>query len=82
MFSLIKEINTKLMTIKKFINDLKLINIDTKELEKYDSSYKISAYDILDEKGYFIDNLYEVVDDKGNIVAYYKDKNYKIIKNK
>ncbi|MDU7364271.1 hypothetical protein [Clostridium sp.] len=79
---MIKEINTKLMTIKKFINDLKLINIDTKELEKYDSSYKISAYDILDEKGYFIDNLYEVVDDKGNIVAYYKDKNYKIIKNK
>lgn len=82
MYSLIKEINTKLMPIKKFINDLRLINIDTKELEKYDSSYRISAYDILDEKGYFIDNLYEVVDDKGNIVAYYKDKNYKIIKNK
>ncbi|WP_111930519.1 hypothetical protein [Clostridium tertium] len=79
---MIKEMNTKLMPINKFINDLKLINIDTKELEKYDSSYKISAYDILDEKGYFIDNLYEVVDDKGNIVAYYKDKNYKIIKNK
>ncbi|MDU7150154.1 MAG: hypothetical protein E6300_16890 [Clostridium sp.] len=60
----------------------KLINIDTKELEKYDSNYKINAYDILDGKGYFIDNLYEVVDYKGNIVAYYKDKNYKIIKNK
>lgn len=80
MFSLIKEMNTKLMPINKFINDLKLINIDTKELEKYDSSYKINAYDILDEKGYFIDNLFEVVDYKGNIVAYYKDENYKIIK--
>lgn len=82
MFSLIKEINTKLMPIKNFINDLKLINIDTKELEKYDSSYKINAYDILDEKGYFIDNLYEVVDSEGNALAYYKDENYKIIKNK
>lgn len=80
MFTLIKEMNTKLMSINKFINDLKLINIDTKELEKYDSSYKINAYDILDGKGYFIDNLYEVVDYKGNIVAYYKDENYKIIK--
>lgn len=70
------------MPINKFINDLRLINIDTKELEKYDSSYKINAYDILDEKGYFTDNLYEVVDYKGNIVAYYKDENYKIIKNK
>lgn len=79
---MIKEMNTKLMPINKFINDLKLINIDTKELEKYDSNYKINAYDILDEKGYFIDNLYEVVDDRNNIVAYYKDKNYKIIKNK
>lgn len=77
---MIKEINTKLMPIKNFINDLKLINIDTKELEKYDSNYKINAYDILDEKGYFTDNLYEVVDYKGNIVAYYKDENYKIIK--
>lgn len=77
---MIKEMNTKLMSINKFINDLKLINIDTKELEKYDSSYKINAYDILDGKGYFIDNLYEVVDYKGNIVAYYKDENYKIIK--
>lgn len=79
---MIKEINTKLMPIKNFINDLKLINIDTKELEKYDSSYKINAYDILDEKGYFIDNLYEVVDSEGNALAYYKDENYKIIKNK
>lgn len=74
--------NTKLMPINKFINNLKLINIDTKELEKYDSNYKINAYDILDEKGYFIDNLYEVVDSEGNALAYYKDKNYKIIKNK
>lgn len=79
---MIKEINTKLMPINKFINDLRLINIDTKELEKYDSSYKINAYDILDEKGYFIDNLYEVVDSEGNALAYYKDENYKIIKNK
>lgn len=79
---MIKEINTKLMPIKNFINDLRLINIDTKELEKYDSSYKINAYDILDEKGYFIDNLYEVVDSEGNALAYYKDENYKIIKNK
>lgn len=79
---MIREMNTKLMPINKFINDLRLINIDTKELEKYDSSYKINAYDILDEKGYFTDNLYEVVDYKGNIVAYYKDENYKIIKNK
>lgn len=70
------------MPIKKFINDLRLINIDTKKLEKYDSSYKINAYDILDEKGYFIDNLYEVVDSEGNALAYYKDENYKIIKNK
>lgn len=70
------------MPINKFINDLRLINIDTKELEKYDSSYKINAYDILDEKGYFIDNLYEVVDSEGNALAYYKDENYKIIKNK
>ncbi|MBS5937738.1 hypothetical protein [Clostridium sp.] len=77
---MIKEINTKLMPIKKFINDLKLINIDTTELEKYNTSYRINAYDVLDEKGYFIDNLYEVVNDKGNIVAYYQDKNYKIIK--
>ncbi|WP_195954394.1 hypothetical protein [Clostridium tertium] len=79
---MIKEINTKLMPINKFINDLRLINIDTKELEKYDSSYKINAYDILDEKRYFIDNLYEVVDSEGNALAYYKDENYKIIKNK
>lgn len=79
---MIKEMNTKLMPINKFINNLKLINIDTKELEKYDSNYKINAYDILDEKGYFIDNLYEVVDSEGNALAYYKDENYKIIKNK
>lgn len=70
------------MPIKKFINDLKIINIDASELEKYNVSYRINAYDILNEKGYFLDNLYEVVDDKGNIVAYYTDENYKIIKNK
>lgn len=77
---LIKELNTRLMPIKKFINELNLLGVDSGELEKYDSSYKINAYDILNEKGYFIDNLYEVVDNKGNIVAYYKDENYKIIK--
>lgn len=73
------ELNTKLMLIKQFIAEMESIKIDTKLLEKYDSSYRVNAYDVLDEYGYFKDNLYEVVDSDGNIVAYYKDKDYKVI---
>lgn len=72
-----KELVDKLIPINDLILELEHLNINTEKLKKYDLGCKVNSYDILDNNNYLIKNLYEVIDEEGNVIYYYTNKDLK-----
>lgn len=75
-----KELVDKLIPINDLILELEHLNINTKIFKQYDLGCKVNSYDILDNNNYLVKNLYEVIDEEGNVISYYTNKDLKKIK--
>lgn len=75
-----KELVDKLIPIEALILELEYLNINTEILKQYDLGCRVNCYDILDDNNYLIKNLYEVIDEEGNVISSYTNKDFKKIK--
>ena len=59
-------------TVGDLVSELDYLNLRFNKLLEYKFSYKVKLFDILDSDDYFVDNFYEIYDDKNNMLISFR----------
>ena len=66
------------MTVFEFIEEFGYFNWDMTNMYQYEASAKVRHYDVADEEGYSMYNLFEILDDNRNVIATYTDYDFSL----